>query len=178
MKFRNFFLAAVSTLVIASIGQGRAEAGEVLYDGTGFLQGTQSFVQSFNLTSPGTLTVTLTNVAWPQSLASLNMLLTSASGIVGSEMGAGTAVFDIKKGDDIFAHWFGTAQGPLNTGLYSLKIDFQAAGGGTPVPLPTSILLLLSGLGLLIWHRRTHAAGSDIGLRVAYTPNSRFPQAA
>lgn len=164
MKFRKFLFAAVGAAVLAFTGQGKAEASEVLYDSAGFVQGTQSFVQSFNLTTSGTLTVTLTNIAWPQSLASLNMLLTSTNGVVGSEMGAGTEEFDVKKGEDIFAHWFGTAQGPLNTGLYSLKVCFTPTPGGTPVPLPTSILLLLSGLVLLIWHRRqgAHQATSSL----------------
>jgi hypothetical protein len=152
MNIRNIFFVTLSALACWSMGSTHARAAEVLYDGTGFLQGTESFVQSFNLSSPGTLTVTLSNVAWPQQLASLNLLLTSAKGMDGPEMGAGTSTFNVGSGN-VFAQWFGSAQGPLNTGVYSMEIQFQPAGGIT-VPLPTSIALLLSGLGLLIWQRR------------------------
>lgn len=131
----------------------RAGADTVLYDGAGFLQGTESFAQTFNLTAPGTLTVTLSNIAWPEQLASLNFLLSSANGMMGPEMSAGTYTFAIAAGGNVFAQWFGTAQGPLDAGVYSLKIDFQPQGG-MPVPLPTSALLLLSGLALLLWQHR------------------------
>jgi hypothetical protein len=133
----------------------RANADTVLYDGSGFVQGTQSFTQTFNLTAPGTLTVTLSNVAWPQQLANLNFLLSTANGMMGPEMSAGTFSFNITKGGNIFAQWFGTAQGPLNAGVFSLKIDFHPLGGVAPVPLPPSALLLLSGLALMVlWMRR------------------------
>jgi len=122
----------------------RANADTVLYDGSGFMRGTQSFSDTFNLTAPGTLTVTLSNVAWPQQLASLNFLLSSANGTMGPEMSAGTYTFAVAAGGNVFAQWFGTAQGPLDAGVYSLKIDFQPLGG-TTVPLPTSVVLLLSG---------------------------------
>jgi hypothetical protein len=150
MKLKS--LAAVTLLWSTWIISAAAHADTVLYDGTGFVVGTQSFVQSFDLTTPGTLEVTLTNVAWPEQLASLNMLLGSANGAMGPEMGAGTASFKVKAGD-VFAQWFGTAQGPLDAGVYSMKIDFIPAGQ-TVVPLPTSLALFVSGLGLLAWYRR------------------------
>jgi hypothetical protein len=157
MKNRGALWTVIGALAFLSLGFARAEAAEVLYDGSGFLQGTQSFVQSFNISTPGTLTVTLSNVAWPEQLASLNLLLTTDKGVLGPEMGAGTSTFDIQGGVDVFAQWFGTAQGPLNTGVYSMLIEFQPTAG-VPVPLPTSIALLLSGLSLLIWQRRTRDA--------------------
>jgi hypothetical protein len=158
MKKRSVLLGALGAIALWSSGLGQAQASEVLYNSSGFLQGTQSFVQAFNVATAGTLTVTLTNVAWPQQLASLNLLLTTTSGAMGSEMGVGTASFDVKAGD-FFAQWFGTAQGPLNAGVFEMEIEFNPSAGN-PVPLPTSIALLLSGLGLLVWHR-----GAQNGVR-------------
>jgi hypothetical protein len=151
MKVRNVLSAGIA-LIAAIAGIGPAEAAQVLYNGTGFVQGQQSFVQSFNIPGPGTLTVTLSNVAWPEKLASLNMVLGTASGLMGPEMGVGTETFDVTSGR-VFAQWFGTAQGPLDVGVYSMNISFQS-NGVTPVPLPASIALLASGLVLLGWQRR------------------------
>lgn len=150
MNIRHL-LSMTACILCASLGS-PAGAAEVLYDATGFLTGEQSFVQSFNITGPGTLTVSLVNVDWPEKLASLDMILSSGAGnLLGPEMGAGTDSFRVD-GGLVFAQWFGTAQGPLDTGLYSLEVQFQPSA--IPVPLPASILLLLSGVALLVWRSR------------------------
>jgi hypothetical protein len=154
MKLKS--LVAATLLLTTWMMSTAARADSVLYDGSGFVVGTQSFVQSFDLSTPGTLTVTLTNVAWPEQLASLNMLLGTANGAMGPEMSAGTSSFNVKAGD-VFAQWFGTAQGPLDAGVFSMKIDFTPAGQSV-VPLPTSLALLASGLALLAWYRRRAGA--------------------
>jgi hypothetical protein len=146
-------VAMILGLGLCSLPMTRANADTVLYDGSGFMRGTQTFSDTFNLTAPGTLTVTLSNMAWPQPLASLNFLLSSDNGMMGPEMGAGTYSFNIAAGGNVFAQWFGTAQGPLNAGVYGLKIEFQPLGG-TVVPLPASVVLLLSALALLMWQGR------------------------
>jgi hypothetical protein len=72
MKIRTIAMLSVA-LACGSIGVTSAKASQVIYDGVGFLQGTQSFSDSFTLSSPGTLTVTLGNVGWPQPLSSLSL---------------------------------------------------------------------------------------------------------
>jgi hypothetical protein len=134
------------------LAAGSASASEVLYDGSGFMSGQQSFTDAFQVSGPGTLTVSLANIAWPEQLASLNMVVGTTSGLLGPEMGPGSQTFDIKNAGMVYADWFGTAQGPLDTGVYSMSIQFVPAG--TAVPLPYSIALLMSGLALLIWQRR------------------------
>jgi hypothetical protein len=138
-----------------SVSANRAPA-EVLYDGAGFLYGTQSFSESFDLPTSGMLSVTLTNVAWPEELSSLKMMVDSTGGVLKSgdaSISPFASSFSVKAGD-VFAQWFGTAQGNLDTGVYTMKISFQPTGGSNTVPLPTSIVLFLSGLGLLLWQRR------------------------
>jgi hypothetical protein len=162
MTIRSAFLTVISALALGSMGATPTRAAQILYEGVGFMQGTQSFSDSFNVASSGTLTVTLGNVPWPTQLSSLNMLVSQTSGASGPQMGAGTSSFNVNAGN-VFAQWFGTAQGPLNAGVYSLEIQFQPGAGtsGSPVPLPTSIALLLSGLGLLMWQRRARDATID-----------------
>lgn len=134
-----------------------AAASQVLYDSTGFVVGQQSFRDSFAVSGPGTLTVTLTNMSWPEQLASLNMLVSTPQlGSLGPWTGAGSDTY-LLSGGPVTVQWFGTAQGPLDAGVYGMEIQFQP--NGTIVPLPTSIALLLSGLCLIAWQRRSRRGG-------------------
>jgi hypothetical protein len=169
--WKNMSIGALALAICGSMAS-RAGASEILYDGVGFLQGTQSFTDSFSLSSPGTLTVTLANVAWPTQLASLDLLVSSPSGALGPELDAtnstATATYNVTSGN-VVAQWFGTAQGSFNAGVYALEIQFQPSGN--PVPLPTSIALFLSGIGLLVWQRRTRVGTHGVS-------TSDGPQAA
>jgi len=147
-------LALCLTAALAPISY--ASADSVLYDSAGFIQGQQSFVQSFDITTQGTLTVTLSSIPWMDAISGLNAFLTTSSGLVGpASMTSGSETIDIQPGM-IYAHWFGDANGAYGAGVYGLKIMFEAGGGGgTTVALPTSLVLMLSGLGLLFgWRRR------------------------
>src|ERR1700722_9505836 len=135
-----------------------AGASEVLYDGIGFMTGQQSFEDSFTVAGPGTLTVTLSDIAWPVALSSLDLVVGTSHGLLGPEMGPGTATVQISSGGTVFAQWFGTAQGPLDAGVFGLKVQFSPT---TPVPLGTSMSMLLSGLALLAWQLRA-ARGSSV----------------
>jgi len=151
MSLRTAFAALVGIIALQLMSVCPAAADVVMYDGTGFLQGQQSFSESFAVYGPGTLTVTLTNVDWPQSLASLNLVMSTPGGLLGAEMGPGTETFKVAGAGQIYSQWFGTAQGPMDVGVYSLKVEFA------PVPLPASIGLLLSGLAVLVWRRHLRA---------------------
>ncbi len=158
MKLLGIMTAMVITTAAFAASSRDASAGEVLYDNVGFLQGQQSFSESFQLSGPGTLTVTLSNIAWPQPLASLNMTVSTPSGLLGPEMGAGTDIFKIGGPETVYTQWFGAAQGPLGLGVYGVKVNWA------PVPLPTSIAFLLSGLALLAWHRRARRPQFSSGM--------------
>jgi hypothetical protein len=149
------FLAIV-VAIMGLAGLSSHARADILYNGSGFLTGTQSFTDTLNLPSAGTLTVTLGDIAWPESLASLNLVVTSSSGALGAEIGIGTSTFNVTSGGVITTQWFGTAQGALNAGVYTLEIQFQPSS--QVVPLPTSIALLFSGLCVLMWQSRRRAS--------------------
>lgn len=159
MKIRHFLAAAIVAIGTWLLPPGAARADTVLYDSAGFIQGQQSFVQTFDITTPGTLTVTLSNIPWLDTIAGLNCFLSTATSVLGHSMGVGTESMNVGTGM-IYAHWFGNASGAYDLGVYGLKIAFQPSGVST-VPLPASLILLLSGLGVLLsWQRRKE---SDIG---------------
>jgi hypothetical protein len=134
-----------------------AQADTLLFDSAGFIKGQQSFVQSFDITTAGTLTVTLSDIPWLDTIADLNCFLSTATGVLGSPMGVGTESMSVRPGM-IYAHWFGDANGAYGVGVYGVKIMFKP-GGVTAVPLPRSLILLLSGLGVLFgWQRRKPVA--------------------
>ncbi|MDE2306040.1 MAG: hypothetical protein KGL34_10795 [Gammaproteobacteria bacterium] len=150
---RKWMFPAVSLFVLtACLRFGAARADTVLYDSTGLITGTQSFTQSFDLSGPGTLTVTLNPISWFDVLQNLNVLLSTPSGLISANLvdGVETVHFD---GGQLFADWFGTANGAYKIGAYGLTISYRP-DSVTPVPLPLSFVLLFSGLTLLLIHRR------------------------
>jgi hypothetical protein len=161
MKIHKGLLAAMSTLACCAAGVTPATASQVIYDGAGFLQGTQSFTDSFSVSSAGELTITLGNVNFPTALSGLQLLVSTANGSLGTMQqntaGTSTNDFDVLNAGNVNAQWFGTATGALDAGAYTLEIQFTPNASGSTVPLPTSIALLLSGVALLIWQRKTRA---------------------
>jgi len=153
MKFQKYL--AISTLLLAAwaIPTAVVRADTVLYDGISLFQGQQSFVDSFTLSTPGTLTVTLSNIPWLDQVTDLTGFWSTTSGPVGTTIGAGTESVNVGAGT-YYAHWFGDAQGTYNLGAVGMQIAFQPSNV-TAVSLPTSLVLMLSGLGVLFgWQGR------------------------
>jgi hypothetical protein len=129
-----------------------AQADTVLYDSANFVVGQQSFVEAFTVTKAGTLTISLANIPWLDTVKDLSCFLSSATGVIGKPMGAGVDTMLIGPGT-YYLHWFGDADGAYKVGVERTKIEFED-GVRTAVALPSSVIFLLSGLGLLWgWQR-------------------------
>src|SRR5271166_3832940 len=127
MGIRRFLIPMMMFTGLLAGAADRAAASQIIYDSSGFLRGQQSFTDTFTVNGPGTLTVTLTNMTWPEQLASLNMVASTPVGLLGPEMGAGSETYSVN-GGPITVQWFGTAQGPLDAGVYGMEIQFQSNG--------------------------------------------------
>jgi hypothetical protein len=153
MNVKKFFAALLLVSGAWAAPFTAAHASTVLYDSATFVQGEQTGVQAFDISTPGTITVTLTDIPWLDIVSDLTASITTASGVIGTSTVAGSESFSVGSGT-IFAHWFGDASGATGLGVIGIEVVFQAANA-TPVPLPASLLLLLSGLGVLFgWQRR------------------------
>ena len=146
MQLRNFLVAAALAFCAGLAPFSSACADTVLYDNAGFVHGSQSFVDSFTVTTPGTLTISLADVPWLDTLSGLSLFLTTASGPMGASMGSGTESIQVGPGT-FYAHGFGDANGQFQLGVYSLEITFQPQVSA--VPLPGSLILMVSALGLI-----------------------------
>jgi len=147
VHIRQSIIIALAVIAAWALSLRPAAADTVIYDSAGFIQGQQSFVQSFDITTAGTLTVSLADIPWLDTVSNLNFFLTSAGGTIGKSMGAGSESIGVGPGV-VYAHWFGDANGQFGVGAYGIKLMFQP--GVTPVPLPGALFLLLSALAALV----------------------------
>ena len=146
----------LTATLLAGTAAFSANASTVLYDSSNFVQGQQSFVQAFDITTAGTLTVSLSDIPLWDAVSGLGAFVTTSNSVLTStagakSMGAGTASFSVGPGM-VYTHWFGDAAGAYGVGLTGLSVQFQP---GAPVPLPGTLGSMLCGLGLLLgWQRR------------------------
>jgi len=156
MKLNQILAAAGLMLAASAMPVGAARADTVLYDSMSVVEGQQGFTQSFYVTTPGTLTMTVTDVPWLDVVSGTTFFVSSPTGLLGTTMTGGSESINVQPGT-LYAHWFGDAQGAYGLGVVGVNIQFTP--NGTPVPLPASVVLMLSGLGLLVmWRRRTETS--------------------
>lgn len=148
---RSLKLALLASVALAGLSLApHAQAESILLAQTTLVSGTVSTVDSFTAPTAGTVTVNLQSLNWPAPLSALSFSATSASQVLASWNGTGLtsdiATFSVSSGT-YFAHIMATAaqgaQGPLDLGLYSVLLTF------TPVPLPASGWMLLTGMFVL-----------------------------
>jgi hypothetical protein len=162
VNIRQLITVALVGMAAWALSFSPALADSVLYDSSGFIQGQQSFVQSFDIKTAGTLTVSLSDIPWLDTISNLNFFVTTASGTLGTPMGAGTESMNVGPGM-LYAHWYGDANGVFGVGAFGIKLTFQP-NDATPVPLPGALVLLLSGLGALFARGRFRRGVDDEAL--------------
>ena len=163
--------AAAVGLALALAAPGRAVADtlapDVLVSQSTLVINQQSNVYDLTAPGPGTLTVQLDDLTWPDPLSSLNFSLDSPRSVLGWIASAGELTLSIANGGSYYVDVTGNASGGLDLGLYSLQVDFYPHG--ETVPLPGALLLLLSGLGML--------GGARLGcaMKASCMPSSMTP---
>jgi len=129
------------------------------------VNGDQTNLFSFSAPGMGDLSVKLTDVVWPEPLHELNVSILSPLSALGEVSSSKGQVFVGQAG--LFYALVTSAPGTttgLDLGMFSLQIGFTPATA--PVPLPSAIALILTGLGLiggvrLVWSRIPRALAPE-----------------
>ena len=152
-------------LVLGCLGASLAKADTLppgpvtLLEHTQLVGGSFSAALDFLVPASGTVSVVLTDLGWPNSLDSLHFAAANATSTFNSLSAPGALTFDVNTPGHYFAIICGEAQGALDLGLYSVKLQWNALAASAPVPLPAAGWLLISGAaGLFGWARRRKEA--------------------
>jgi hypothetical protein len=148
---KSLKLGLVAPLALGALAvTPHAWADSILLAQTTLVVGSESTVDSFVAPTAGKVSVTLNSLNWPTPLSALSFSATSANQVLASWNGMGmtsnTATFDVGAGT-YFAHIMATAGGALDLGLYSMMMTFSPT---SPVPLPASGWMLLTGMFVLV----------------------------
>lgn len=125
-------------------------AGGSSISSTHFVFGSSLSVNALSLSGPGTLTVKLADMTFPEALGSLDLLVTDLNGLWQRLDGSGDLLIDINGPVKLFAAVFASSSSATIPGLYHLSTQFAPSA----VPLPAAVWLLLSAVGGLAAFRR------------------------
>jgi hypothetical protein len=155
MKFledlgRTRVAATPALAALAAFGCSLPAHADNLLPGSGvtLVSGSSSQTVPFQVSTSGTLTVTLENLPLAQRLDSLSFMMSTPTSALTSTwtpvLTTDTESFAVGPGT-YFAHIQGHAGGSLDLGIYGLYVHFTPS-----IPLPASGWMLLTGVFVLI----------------------------
>lgn len=117
-----------------------------IFEDVRFMTGTEGNVSKLGKLAAGDYSLTLTDFEFPLAFDELKVALTTATRVVSvfslnGEVRTLTDMVQLAAGESYYLSVFGTTRSPSAFGLYGVKLTQYS-----PVPLPASALLLLSGL--------------------------------
>ena len=127
------------------------QSGQVVYESVEFVDGYDYSVVRLDDLSLGTYQLTLTDFAFPEALSQLGVSLSTATESIGNILLTGSGIlqesitFDITDHDSYYLSVFGRGSSATALGLYGVELKNIVSH----VPLPASIVFLLSGLSIL-----------------------------
>ena len=84
MKIQKFLPVWALLLTGGVMSVEAARADTVLYDSASIISGQGGATQSLDLSTAGTLTITITNIPWLDVVSDLTSFLSTTTGVVGS----------------------------------------------------------------------------------------------
>jgi hypothetical protein len=115
-----------------------------LFQSTTMVTSANINLTELDLSTPGTLSVSLTDLKWPSALNALSFTLFDATHVLNPTVQGGLT-FNITSAGTFFASIFAAPTSSAKAGLYNVQINFQTSAAA-PVPLPAAGWFLLSGI--------------------------------
>ena len=149
MQWKCLCFALVSMVMSYSV------SAAVIYEDVGFMADGQTMTHKLSLAESGSYKISLVDYAFPDPFGALELSVTNSSydNIVTL---SGTSDFMLQSSADVV--WLSLfAEINSGLGLFGLQVEYLGKldpAGGSPVPVPASILLLISGLLPLVGLKR------------------------
>lgn len=140
MKLKQYCRRGLVFLIF-SIAVFQAQASSVVYEDFAYVSGNTAKSTQFEVATPGLYKADLVDFEFPEPFDVLALGITQNNVPLGIGFGSGSFTFNVSAPGTLFAH-LAAVPGMAGEGLYGLQI--------VPIPLPSAIWLLLSGVAGIV----------------------------